>query len=706
MVRRKLQKQSIVYKLTFFVVLIVIAQAALLTIFMIGGGVLQRAEENAYQSFFEKVSNRNSYIQREMKNRWTNIDPYVAEISTQLSEDSSSEHYFEAVMDNLIDMLRTTQATGAFIILERESESSPILPSFYIRDYDPLLNDYSNGDLYMLLGPSGIAKSHKMPLDEYWHYGLSQTQALNDFYLKPYQNAALSTHSKLLGYWSKPFQLYESDVPIITYTMPLYDDNKKLRGIIGIEIKVSYLAQYLPATDLQQKDSLGYMLAYKNMPNQLLNPIFTHGALQKRMLITDEPLQLEALDKDQSIYTLSQHNSKEPIYACVSQIGLFAENSPFKNEEWYLIGLMPESSLLSYVNRIKQILLASILSAAILGSLGGILISYRLSKPILKLAKQVRDSEKELPIQLNSTGLIEVDELSKAMEMANNALLDSASRMSRIIDLVSEPIGAFEMHDDTNRLFVTDQLWRILGADESGIMSSPNQQAAFIALIDSILACPEPDEDNIYRIESEVNKWVKIKLRRHETITLGVVIDVSSSMLEKKELLKDRDLDPLTKLWNRKAFQWRFENWQHTELHGTAALLMFDLDNLKMINDSYGHKWGDHYIQLCAKTLQTLADPKKMMLARRSGDEFAMLLYDFPDKDTIRQLIEQFYTNLANVMIEFPNGTSKPLMVSAGVAWLDNPSASYDEVLHLADEALYDSKRNRKGSYTEARTST
>lgn len=703
MIRRKIEKQSIIYKITFFVVLIVIAQAALLTFFMVSGGVLERAKENAFQSFYEKVNNRNNYIQREMKNRWTNIDPYVTEISAELNDGISSDAYFPIVLDKMIDMLRTTQTTGVFIILNDRITENGDYPALYLRDYDPLLNDYANSDIYMLIGPSDLSRNYKMPLDEYWRYGMTPSQVLSDFYQKPFQNAALSNNPKLLGYWSTPFQLFGTDLPVITYTMPLFDADRKLRGIVGIEVSVSYLSQNMPASDIQTKDSLGYMLAYRQQIKEPLMPIVSQGALQKRMLTIDKPLELLALDTDKGIYTVTKHNSHEKLYACVTRLNLSYSNTPFDNEEWYLTGLISESQLLGYVKRIQNVLLVSVCISALIGILGGVFVSYRLSAPIIRLAKQVRASDREKPIQLESTGLIEVDELSKAMEMANNALLDSASRMSRIIDLVSEPIGAFEMHDGTDRLLVTDQLWRILGADEAAIMQSDNQQELFKAYLDRILACPEPDEDHVYRIEQDINKWVKIQIRRHKNTTIGVIIDISDAILAKKELLQARDLDPLTKLWNRQAFQWRFENWQQHEHSGVAALLMFDLDNLKSVNDTYGHKWGDTYIHLCAKALQHLAEPTQMMVARRSGDEFVMLLYDFPDKSSIRTALDDFFQRISQAQIEFPDGLIRPLTISAGFVWLEsNNVLPYDELLHIADEALYTSKKERKGSYTEA----
>lgn len=701
----QLQKNSIVYKLTLFVICMIIAQAVLLTGLMAAGGVLQQAKDNAYESFYEKVKNRNSYIQREMKYRWGNVSPFINEFSSNPNEWKNESAYFNKVMPRLMDMLRTTQATGAFIVLKNHS-AEDTLPALYIRDYDPLTNDFDNDDLYMLFGPSKLAQDNGIPLDENWHSHLSEKQSMLNFYQKPYRSAVLTNNPKLLGYWSTPFKFYADDTPIITYTMPLFDNQKNLIGVVGIEISVQSLIQYLPATDLQPKDSLGYLIAYKNGNNANLLPIVTHGALQKRMIHENEPLELSLRDEKRELYLLSNHNSKESLFAVVEKIGLSSSNTPFESEEWYLIGLMTENNLLSYVSRIQSILWTSLLLSIFIGALGGVYISYRFSKPILELSKKVRESERSKLTTLEPTGLLEVDQLAQTMTAATSALLESTTRMSRIIELVDEPIAAFELRNNGELLLTTDQVFKILSTPESSIMSTPNPKKAFESLLEELLKHPEEEENDVYKLQNAPNKWVKLKTYKTDTSLLGVITDVSREMIGKKEIMLDRDLDPLTGLYNRKAFQKRYENWYQNHLADVSALLMFDLDNLKVINDNFGHRWGDIYIKLCVKVLMGMAEPGQMLLGRRSGDEFVMLLHDFPSKEALRRTVASFYKRLGQELIIFPDHSNKPLTISSGLVWitdLEAKDASYDTLLQRADEALYDSKRHNKGSYTEAK---
>jgi len=129
---------------------------------------------------------------------------------------------------------------------------------------------------------------------------------------------------------------------------------------------------------------------------------------------------------------------------------------------------------------------------------------------------------------------------------------------------------------------------------------------------------------------------------------------------------------------------------------------MFDLDNLKIINDTYGHKWGDQYITQTVARLKKITDDDHKILGRRSGDEFVLLLYDFESKDSIRKCISDFHENLSKETIKFPDGMDKVISISAGLMWIEHFDLSYDELLHYADEALYESKRNNRGSFSES----
>ncbi len=696
-----LDKKSITFRVTLLVILLIIAQSILLTIFLIMGGVISQAEKNAYRSFADKVSNRKTYLESEMKNRWSNLDLYYDMIAEQLVESDDESEVFELVSDNLISIMRTTQATGAFIILDKEGGDKEY-PALYLRDYDPVLNDYDNKDLYMVYGPATLASKLKIPLDQIWKSRINMNEMDTSFYDKPYENAPLTYDSDLLGYWSLPFCLHTDDIFIVTYTMPLFDSNNQLRGVIGIEIATQYLDKLIPATDFQVKDSFGYFIGYQGEEDEGIRPILLTKEIQKRVVKTDEVLSYTSVAPEENIYILNNQKKQSKIYVCIEEMKLYNNNTPFQEEKWYLIGIMPNNQLLSFVYNIQRILRFSVLFSILIGIIGGYFISHQFTKPIILLANKVRNGNYNEKVKLDKTGLTEVDELSEAMQSASNALVESTVKMSNIIDLVELPIGAFEYREDSNTVFVTDQLQKLLDFKPNEMDFLVLNKEKFIDKINLLLSHPDEEKD-IYILHSIPMKWIKMKKIKNNESTIGVIMDVTDEMLEKKQILRERDFDPLTGIFNRKALQRKGEELlKDRDINHVSAVLMLDLDNLKFINDTYGHKWGDVYIRLAANHIGKI-NKEKILYGRRSGDEFVVMLYDYETKDEIRACIDQFYTNLKRDVLNLPDGSEKIVSISSGLVWVENLELSYDEYLHYADEALYASKSKKKGTLYEGK---
>lgn len=103
----------------------------------------------------------------------------------------------------------------------------------------------------------------------------------------------------------------------------------------------------------------------------------------------------------------------------------------------------------------------------------------------------------------------------------------------------------------------------------------------------------------------------------------GVIENVTNTIVEKNVIEYERDHDALTGLLNRRAFIRIMNSLFENEINKIkiAALLMLDLDNLKYINDNYGHEIGDNYISKAAETFVN-STPENTIISRISGDEF------------------------------------------------------------------------------------
>ena len=135
-------------------------------------------------------------------------------------------------------------------------------------------------------------------------------------------------------------------------------------------------------------------------------------------------------------------------------------------------------------------------------------------------------------------------------------------------------------------------------------------------------------------------------------------------------------------------------------LLGTAALLMMDLDNLKHINDTYGHDWGDQYIH---RTGLCLAEntPAGTVVARLSGDEFMLLFYGYPGREQIREKVRILSDAMHKSVAVLPGGSELRISISGGMAWYPEDSRDMETLKKYADFALYQVKHSHKGCLQE-----
>lgn len=148
--------------------------------------------------------------------------------------------------------------------------------------------------------------------------------------------------------------------------------------------------------------------------------------------------------------------------------------------------------------------------------------------------------------------------------------------------------------------------------------------------------------------------------------------------------------DPLTKVFNRRALGDRLETeLAHLSRHATdLAVMLFDLDHFKRINDTFGHLAGDHVLRTFATLVQGMTR-REDFFARYGGEEFVMLCRS-TNLEQGRLLGERIRAAVAREPIAFEDKRI-PVTVSIGIAsaW---PRCSPAEVLGVADAALYSAK--------------
>ena len=178
---------------------------------------------------------------------------------------------------------------------------------------------------------------------------------------------------------------------------------------------------------------------------------------------------------------------------------------------------------------------------------------------------------------------------------------------------------------------------------------------------------------------------------------VGLAEDMTTTVLEQQRIEHERDYDTLTGLYRRRAFDRACDAlFQQPEKLGCAALLMMDLDNLKQINDTYGHDWGDQYIR---QTGQCFAanTPANTICSRLSGDEFLIFFYGYQDQKQLRAQLELLSAALQRSVSILPNGKQLHISISGGIAWYPTDGHDLLTLKKYADFAMYQVKHSHKG---------
>jgi diguanylate cyclase (GGDEF)-like protein len=180
---------------------------------------------------------------------------------------------------------------------------------------------------------------------------------------------------------------------------------------------------------------------------------------------------------------------------------------------------------------------------------------------------------------------------------------------------------------------------------------------------------------------------------------LWIYEDVTQERQTAEQLLYMAEHDALTGLCNRHNFEERLEKAiSVAQRHQSRfALLYFDLDEFKAINDSFGHRAGDSVLVRVASELGPIVRGGDM-LARVGGDEFA-LLTQVDSLDDARQLAARLCTTIAKIPFRF-RSTGVRSTTSIGIAIYPEHGTTAEDLVARADIAMYQAKDQGKNTWS------
>jgi len=196
---------------------------------------------------------------------------------------------------------------------------------------------------------------------------------------------------------------------------------------------------------------------------------------------------------------------------------------------------------------------------------------------------------------------------------------------------------------------------------------------------------------------------------------LGVVASIRSDSQRANQYLIQKTLmdgraqlkelattDSLTGIFNRRSFfesaEVQFDRFKRYK--DGFSFVVIDIDNLKTINDTYGHPAGDHSIRLLTETIST-EKRSSDMVGRLAGDEFGILLPN-TSTDKALEVLARIKNTLGDTIVETPGQQQFQVSFSAGVTDVKKTDETFDELYRRADKALLAAKQSGRNRIEKA----
>lgn len=331
------------------------------------------------------------------------------------------------------------------------------------------------------------------------------------------------------------------------------------------------------------------------------------------------------------------------------------------------------------VGKVRLIVIASIMATA------GLLLSY--FKPFGFIIDY-------MAICLPLTCLMVVIAIWKYDFLAAKALARSKAFESNrdAILLVSQQNKIIDYNKMASQLLGELGITLVEGDLDTVFKSAPAFVDSLKSGTDSTLKWGAEPSERIYEISTR-----SIDSNHLSQGWIKTICDVTEAYEWNKRLKQLAMMDELSGLNNRRAFMQKGESiiQEVTQNNASLHLLMMDLDHFKNINDQFGHLNGDRVINHMGAALKTNYSANSL-IARLGGEEFAVLLTGFSDAE-IKEKTTRFLAEFSKHTYHDQDKTFH-VTVSIGIAKKKEPSQTLNELIHMADKALYRAKdygRNR-----------
>ena len=316
-----------------------------------------------------------------------------------------------------------------------------------------------------------------------------------------------------------------------------------------------------------------------------------------------------------------------------------------------------------------------------------------------------------------------IGELRAAESLQRRYLEETEQERARLVSLLSAmnlgilfvaADGRVIYHNPTfSRIWLIEEGTGLIGLPVGEVLAKASSTLArpdhFSRHLLSVLETRElSDSYEIQMTDGRVITELDYPVRDREGRFIGhlwIYEDITRERQTAEQLVYLAERDALTGLYNRHRFQQELARTilETDRLQTQCAVMFFDLDEFKTINDSYGHRAGDALLIRVAGEIGALVR-RNEVLARLGGDEFAILLPGVQGKEA-EMLADRVVRGIAQIPFRF-EGQNLRLTTSLGIAYYPGQAADADDLVARADIAMYQAKDAGKNTWRVFRADT
>lgn len=336
------------------------------------------------------------------------------------------------------------------------------------------------------------------------------------------------------------------------------------------------------------------------------------------------------------------------------------------------------------------IIVAFFLSKAVVGHMNRYVVME--IDDVNEKLKSIAEGNLEENVDIQSS--IEFIELSNYVNSMVRSLLSNNKKMSYALSKTNMHIGTYEYGggSKSKRVRYTEYIPKIFAIDSEHMEQLAKSSDEFVAFLGKVKENPVANEPGVYKYGEQ---YIRLEEIENGDEIFGVAVDVTASTLKRLKIERERDIDILTGLYNRRGLESKLAPlFKEPEKLGHSAIIMIDADGLKGINDNYGHEKGDIYLKRIGQVIAE-AGTKGSIASRQGGDEFVLFLYNYDSQQSLADEIKNLESLQSDSFVALDENINVPLRFSLGYCLVDGET-DYNALLQVADEKMYQNKMQRK----------